>query len=180
MGRNYFNGGDAVAGQWFEHTYDNIGNLTNKKRGGNKDGTGLNSSDFTANSLNQYTSVDIPNSINIVGQAQATASVKVSKNNGTEYTAERQGTYFHYNLTLSDNSSAPQVDDIAVRLDLPPASGTSVSGKVYLPKSGSLGTTPYDATGRFTSERTSALHLWQRKLPLLNESAVQNSRIGNV
>jgi hypothetical protein len=31
----------AVAGQWFEYTYDDIGNLTNKKRGGNKDGTGL-------------------------------------------------------------------------------------------------------------------------------------------
>jgi hypothetical protein len=118
FGKKYFNGGYAVAGQWFEYTYDDMGNLTNKKRGGNKDGTGLNSSDFTANSLNQYTSVEFPNSLNLLGQAQATASVKVSKNIGTESTAERQGTYFHYNLTLSDNSSAPKVDDIEGLLEL--------------------------------------------------------------
>jgi hypothetical protein len=152
FGKKYFNGGDAVAGQWFEYTFDDIGNLPHKKRGGDKDGTGLNSSDFTANSRNQYTSVDFPNSLNLLGHAQATASVKVNKNSWTEYTAEHQGTYFHYNLTLSDNSSAPQVDDIAVRLDLAPASGTSVSGKVYLPKSGSLGTTPYDANGQLTKD----------------------------
>ena len=45
----------AVAGQWFEYTYDDIGALTNKKRGGNLDGSGLNSADYVANSKNQYT-----------------------------------------------------------------------------------------------------------------------------
>ena len=122
FGKKYFNGGDAVAGQWFEYTFDDIGALTNKKRGGDKDGTGLNSSDFTANSRNQYTSVEVPNSLNLLGQAQATASVKVSKNGGTKYTAEHEGTYFPNHLTLSDNSSSPKVDDIEVLLELSLAS----------------------------------------------------------
>ena len=80
FGKKFFNQGQAVAGQWFEYTYDDIGNLTNKKRGGNLDGSGLNSADYVANSKNQYTSVEFPNSINILGHAQATASVEVSKN----------------------------------------------------------------------------------------------------
>ena len=67
-------------------------------------------------------------------------------------TAERQWTYFHYNLSLSDNSTSAQVDDVEVSLNLPPATGTSVSGKVYLPKSGSLGANPYDADGHLTKD----------------------------
>lgn len=73
FGKKYFNNGDVFAGQWFEYTYDDIGALTNKKRGGNLDGSGLNSADYVANSKNQYTSVEVPNSINILGHAQATA-----------------------------------------------------------------------------------------------------------
>jgi hypothetical protein len=69
FGKKYFNQGIAVAGQWFEYTYDDIGALTNKKRGGNLDGSGLNSADYVANSKNQYTSVEFPNSINILGHA---------------------------------------------------------------------------------------------------------------
>jgi hypothetical protein len=48
---------------------------------------------------------------------------------------------------LSDNSTSAQVDDVEVSLNLPPATGTSISGKVCLPKSGSLGVNPYNAVG---------------------------------
>ena len=52
-----------VAGRQFEYGFDDIGNRTSTKAGGDSSGAGLRSASYTANNLNQYTSRDIPGAV---------------------------------------------------------------------------------------------------------------------
>jgi len=61
-----------VAGQQFEYGYDDIGNRTSTKAGGDGNGWNLRSANYNANTLNQYTSRDVPGFIQVSGIAIAT------------------------------------------------------------------------------------------------------------
>src|SRR2546421_8892776 len=78
-----------VAGQQFEYAFDDIGNRTSTKAGGDDHGVGLRNANYSANSLNQYTSRDVPGAADILGLSYATNVVTV---NGL--TAYRKGEYF--------------------------------------------------------------------------------------
>src|SRR2546422_3437657 len=57
--------GTPVAGQQFEYTYDDIGNRTSTKQGGDERGAGLRAATYSVNSLNQYTSRDVPGAADV-------------------------------------------------------------------------------------------------------------------
>jgi hypothetical protein len=59
-GRKYWSDGTPVAGQQFEYGFDDIGNRTQTKAGGDDSGAGLRPAAYTANNLNQYTSRTVP------------------------------------------------------------------------------------------------------------------------
>ena len=61
-------------GQQYEYTFDNIGNRTTNRFGGDANGANLRSFAYTANNLNQYSSRTVPGFLETCGAAQATAT----------------------------------------------------------------------------------------------------------
>jgi len=138
-GKRYWYGGTPVAGQQFEYEFDDIGNRTSTKAGGDANGANLRSASYTANALNQYTDRTVPGYVDIIGAALATNSVTV---NGQA--AYRKGEYFRKELSV-DNSSEAVWTNITVV-----SGGTSVSGHRFVaqtPESFS-----YDLDGNLTSD----------------------------
>ena len=54
-GHKYFYDQTPVAGQQFDYTFDDIGNRTQTKTGGDQNGGNQRSTNYSANNLNQYT-----------------------------------------------------------------------------------------------------------------------------
>lgn len=113
-----------VAGQQFEYAHDDIGNHTQTKAGGDEHGGGLRQANYSANSLNQYSSRDVPGAVDVMGVALGTNTVTV--NSQSTY---RKGEYFRKELTVA-NSSVPVWESVSVA-----ANGeTTVNGDVFVPK----------------------------------------------
>ena len=120
--------------------FDDIGNRTQTKASGDQNGWNLRTASYSANSLNQYTSRDVPGYINLLGLSFATNTVTV---NGQ--TAYRKVEYFHKELSV-DNSASPVYQSVTVS-----ATGQSdVTGNILLPKAAE--TFSYDADGNLTSD----------------------------
>lgn len=149
-GKKYWSDNSAVAGQQMEYVFDSSGNRTSTKTGGDPQGSNLRQASYTANALNQYQQRTVPGAVDIIGTANAAATVSVN-----EQSTYRRGDYFHKELAI-DNASAPaypQVKTIGVRSG---AGGggedavTQIDGHVYLPKNLELYT--YDLDGNLTSD----------------------------
>ena len=123
-GKKYWSDGTAVAGQQFEYGFDDIGNRTGTKAGGDQSGAGLRPATYSANTLNQYTSRTVPGAVDILGIANAGGTVTV---NGKG--AYRRNEYFHNALAI-DNSAAAVWQSVTVAA----TGATPQTGHVYLPK----------------------------------------------
>jgi len=139
-GKKYWADGTPVAGQQFEYGFDDIGNRTATKAGGNENGANLRSASYTPNLLNQYTSRTVPGAVDIMGVSFATNTVTV---NGQA--AYRKGEYFRKELPIA-NTSGPVWTNITVS-----ATGQgSTNGYAFLPR------TPeqfwYDTDGNLTND----------------------------
>jgi RHS repeat-associated protein len=126
----YWSDGKAAAGEQFGNNFDNIGNRINSQMGGNENGVGLRNANYTANSLNQYTSRTVPGATDIIGSATNTSTVTV---NGI--LAYRHGSYYRTELPISNigGSVWQSVTNIGV---LGGATNTNamVTGNVFLPQ----------------------------------------------
>jgi RHS repeat-associated protein len=147
-GKKYWADGTPVAGQQFEYGFDDIGNRTSTKAGGDQSGAGLRLANYGANSLNQYSSRTVPGAVDILGSATNTTTVTV--NNLATY---RKGDYFRDELS-ADNSSAPVwlgVTSLAVLNDgsNPDIVATNI-GNAFVPKTPE--TFGYDADGNTTND----------------------------
>ena len=142
-GKRYWSDNTPVAGQQFEYAYDDIGNRTSTKAGGNDSGAGLRPATYGANNLNQYTNRTVPSAADVIGIAYPTATVTA---NGAS--AYRKGEYFWKQLSLG-NTSAPLWTNISVVASLSGTNQTN-SGYLFLPKATELYT--YDADGNLTSD----------------------------
>ena len=100
-GRKYWPDQTPVAGQQFEYTYDDIGNRTATKAGGDQNGANLRSASYSANNLNQYTNRTVPGAVDVMGVGFATNAVTV---NGQ--TAYRKGEYFRQEIPVSNGLRA--------------------------------------------------------------------------
>ena len=132
-----------VAGLDFGFQFDDIGNRRRTTRG---DAT----SDYTANSLNQYDERTVPGSIDITGTAAINAIVTVNKERTT-----RKGEYFHRRLVVDNSAAAVKKDVsvIAVRRKIGPDGKDLVeekTGKKYVAKSPEQ--FAYDLDGNLTSD----------------------------
>ena len=88
-GKKYWSDQIPVVGQQFEYAFDDIGNRTQTKAGGDENGANLRSASYSANALNQYTTRQFPGAVDVTGVALATDSVLV--NSQAPY---RKGEYF--------------------------------------------------------------------------------------
>ncbi len=107
-GKKYWFDGTPVAGQQFEYTFDDIGNRKNTAAGGDQLGANLRSANYTANSLNQYSSRDVPGYVSVLGSAKTNATVSLWSTNSTSLyaTTTRKGEYFHGELPLNNSTGA--------------------------------------------------------------------------
>jgi len=94
--------GTPVPGQQFEYGFDNIGNRTSTKAGGDQSGAGLRPATYSANSLNQYTSRTVPSAFDALGIATASASVTVN-GSPADY---RRGEYFQEMISVNNSSTS--------------------------------------------------------------------------
>ena len=139
-GKKYWADGTPVAGQQFEYVFDEIGNRTQTKAGGDQNGWNLRSANYGANALNQYTNRDVPGYIEVTGVAFATNPVTV--NTQTTY---RKGEYFRKELS-PDNGSVSVWQSVSAAA----AGETTVNGNVFLPKTQEL--FGYDLDGNLTTD----------------------------
>ncbi len=100
-GKKYWGDGTPVAGQQFEYAFDQIGNRTSSRAGGDQWGANLRYATYAANNLNQYTSRTVPAALDVVGSAKTNATVTV--NNQPTY---RKGEYFRAQISTNNASGA--------------------------------------------------------------------------
>src|SRR5947208_4086785 len=100
-GKKYFGDNTPVPGQQFEYGFDDIGNRTSTKAGGDESGAGLRSAAYSANNLNQYSNRDVPGGFDVLGVALATNAVTVNS-----LSTYRHGEYFRKDLSVV-NTSVP-------------------------------------------------------------------------
>lgn len=139
-GRKYWPDFSPVAGQQFEYSFDDIGNRLWTKAGGDENGVNLRPANYAANSLNQYTSREVPGAFDVIGVELATNTVKV---NGD--LAYRKREYFRKEVTVA-NVSNPVWQSISVTA----TNETTVTGGVFVPQ----GTEQffYDPDGNLTND----------------------------
>jgi RHS repeat-associated protein len=142
-GKKYWADGTPVAGQQFEYAFDQIGNRTQTKVGGNAQGGGLRKSDYTANYQNQYSQRTLSNRIDVLGVARANATVAV---NGVSSDVSRKREYFHKALQVTNGTDA-QITVTAAR-----AGFTSETNKGHLFIPASPETFTHDAEGNLTQD----------------------------
>jgi len=143
-GKRYWSDNTPVAGQQFAYGFDDIGNRTSTKAGGDANGANLRTANYTGNNLNQYSQRDVPGTVDIIGAATATAT-NVNVNNQLAY---RRGEYYQVPLSINNASAAqwPSVTNRAVQ------NGTtnSVTGNVFLPQTPEVFS--HDADGSLTND----------------------------
>jgi len=107
-GKRYWSDGTAVAGQQFEYTFDDIGNRKTAGSGGDHDqyGGALHYASYWANSLNQYTSRDVPGYVNVIGSAKTNATVSLWTPDGYWAQTSRKADYFRGELPLNNTTGA--------------------------------------------------------------------------
>ena len=143
-GRRYWSDGTPVAGQQFGYGFDDIGNRTGTQAGGDAHGAGLRTASYSANSLNQITSRDIPGAVDIIGAATALAT-NVNVNSQMAY---RRGEYYWKELSIN-NSSAAQWQSVTNRA-VQNGTTNTVTGNVFLAKTPE--TLGYDRDGNLTND----------------------------
>jgi RHS repeat-associated protein len=141
--KRYWVGGAPVAGQQFEYTFDEIGNRTSIRTGGDTSGGSLRNSNYTPNTLNQYTARTQPGALDVIGSAHVSATVSI---NGAS--AVRQGEYYWAAVGVN-NSSGPVWTAITVSATL---SGSTVqrTGNAFVPAA--TESYQHDADGNLLSD----------------------------
>jgi RHS repeat-associated protein len=169
-GKRYWSDWTPVAGQQFEYGFDDIGNRTSTKAGGDAVGASLRLANYTNNTLNQITGRDVPAYLNVIGAATATAT-NVNVNNVMAY---RRGEYYRVELNPMNTSVAvwQSVTNRAVQ------SGTtnSVTGNMFLPKTAEV--FGYDLDGNLTNDGRWA-YVWDGENRLLSITSRPSSPAGS-
>ncbi len=142
--------GNAIAGQSFNYTFDDIGNRKTATEGM----TGMDSA-YSSNNVNQYTQRTIPGAVPIAGSAATDATVRVKDaDTGQVYHTTRSGKYFSKAVPVDNTSAAKEanLEIHAVKFDATEDKDIvkTISGKYYVAKTPQSFT--YDNDGNMTSD----------------------------
>jgi hypothetical protein len=147
-GQHYWADGTPVAGQQFLYQFEEIGNRTWTKAGGDTNGANLRQANYSSNSLNQYTQRTVPGYVNVLGAATNTATVTVNNQ-----PTSRKGEYYRAESAVN-NEAEPiwlALTNVGVL-----ANGTNWDwvtncvGNLFVPHNPEVFT--YDADGNLTSD----------------------------
>ncbi|MBI3418204.1 MAG: hypothetical protein HY043_23180 [Verrucomicrobia bacterium] len=134
-GKRFWSDGTPVAGEQNEYAFDDIGNRTSAKMGGDSSGNNLRTATYTANNLNQYSSRTVPGGFDVIGLANTAASVTVNSV-ATDY---RRGEFFQKFVSVN-NASAAVWQSVSVAT----SGGGSATGNIFVAKSPESYTYDYD------------------------------------
>jgi hypothetical protein len=126
-GKKYWADGTPVAGQQFEYAFDDIGNRTSTKAGGDQNGINLQTATYTPNLLNQYAQRTVPGVTPVIGLAEADSTLTVNS-----LSTYRKGEYFWKELPEA-NSSAPVWQSISVHA-VNGINNNTITGNEFVPK----------------------------------------------
>ena len=105
-GKRQLASGALAGGEQFEYNYDDIGNRTSTKAGGDASGNNLRVANYSANTVNQYTSRDVPGSVWVVGDAATNLALQ-GMAEGRPFAIQRQdGQRFFGEGVVSNGQSA--------------------------------------------------------------------------
>jgi len=127
-GKKYWSDGTPVAGQQFEYAFDDIGNRTSTKAGGDQAGANLRSATYTATTLNQYTNRTVPGAADVLGIAHPGATLSVNADSNVY----RRGEYFRKELSIN-NASAAQYPLVSVVAGYQ-GTNTTDAGYLFVPQ----------------------------------------------
>ena len=145
-GKRYWSDGTVVAGQQFEYGFDDIGNRSSTKAGGNENGAGLRSATYTPDTfgLNQYTNRTVPRAFDVLGLANVAATVTV--NSDTTY---RKGEYYRKEVTVATGSD-PAYTAVTATAALSGYTNQTGTGYTFTPAATEWFT--HDADGNLTRD----------------------------
>src|SRR6185369_1029756 len=148
-GKKYWIDNSPVWGAQTEYFFDNLGNRSTSKKGGNQFGA-LRQSNYTTNSLNQYSQRSVPGAVDVTGTANASAAVSM---NGQS--TARKGDYFYKELAFDNSGSSvyAPVDVIGARNNFGAGGEDAVTakgGRVFIAQAQELPT--YDLDGNLLSD----------------------------
>ncbi len=89
--------GSRIAGQQFEYAFDDIGNRTETRTGGDGNGNNLRTALYNVNMVNQYTNREVPGFVEVNGITTNTATVMVNGNS-----PDSQGSYFRAEVPVDN------------------------------------------------------------------------------
>ncbi|MBL9166811.1 MAG: RHS repeat-associated core domain-containing protein [Verrucomicrobiales bacterium] len=142
-GKRYWADGTVVTGQQFDYAFDDIGNRSSTKVGGDTNGLNQRSATYSANNLNQYTSRTVPAQVNVSGIALPASTMTVNSQ-----ATSRKGEYYWGEAT-ANNASAADFLSITSLATFGPTNN-SVNGYVFVPKTPEAFS--YDADGNLTND----------------------------
>jgi len=152
-GKRFWQDGTPVAGQQYEYAFDDIGNRTRMGTGGDQAGANLRYQDYARNRLNQYASRTVPGYAQVLGSANANATVSLWADTGAWAQTSRKGEYFRGELSFANNNGPvyASVNNVASLTNgSSPDIVTNVAGSLFVPA------TPeafdYDDDGNLTSD----------------------------
>ena len=169
-GKKYWGDGTPVAGQQFTYNFDDIGNRKSTAAGGDGSGLNLRTANYYANSLNQYTSRDVPGYATVLGSANANATVTVNLQR-----AIRQGSYFWDEVSATNTSAALYLTltNLAVLNNGTNADIVATNlGNVYLAQTPE--TFGYDADGNTTNDGRFT-YTWDAENRLVNLTSLSSA-----
>ncbi len=142
-GKRYWADGTVVAGQQFDYAFDDIGNRSSTKVGGDANGLNQRSATYSANNLNQYTSRTVPAQVSVSGIALPASTMTVNSQ-----ATSRKGEYYWGEATANNASAA---DFLSITsLATFGSTNNSTNGYVFVPKTPE--TFSYDADGNLTND----------------------------
>lgn len=148
-GKKFWSDNTPVFGRQTEYAFDNVGNRTTERAGGNPAGA-LRQSAYTSNALNQYLQRGVPGVLDVTGTANPAATVSVNNQ-----PAVRRGDYFYKELAV-DNSAAPvyaAVNVVGARNNFGAGGEDAVTekgGRAFVPQA--VESYGYDADGNLTAD----------------------------
>ena len=144
-GKKFWSDWTPVAGEQFEYAFDEVGNRTSTKAGGDSTGAegSLRSAGYLVNDLNQYTNRTVPNAVDILGLAYATSTATVNGNS-----VYRKGEFYDYALGVANSSAS--VWQSVTNQAVSGSTTNTVVGNEFVPQNSESYT--YDADGNLSSD----------------------------
>jgi RHS repeat-associated protein len=135
------------------YSFDSIGNRKSAGAGGGQSGGNLRYQNYTANTLNQYTSRDGRGCLNVAGSANSNATVSLWGSDGSRASAVRKDEYFWIELPVNTSTGAVflALTNVAVLTNgSSPDIVTNTLGRAFL--AGTPEAFGYDADGNLTND----------------------------